>query len=124
MKELYRLQLQPTEGNTQVLCNEYIYKDVVVPKGFETNGQDSPRLSWMFGLPPFKPKYAPAYIVHDYMINQAKLEKDAVKGWQMIVKANNYYEELMRACEDKEWFVNIVCWSVKKYWTIRKVLNV
>lgn len=40
-----------------------------VPKGFETNGADIPRVFWLI-VHPFKPKYLHAVVAHDYMCSQ------------------------------------------------------
>ena len=108
------LVFKPTKNNTLVLAEPYIYKDIVVPAGFETNGEDSPRWSWPLGFPPFKPLYAPAFVVHDYMLEQDKSSEGAKK-------ANTYWAELMLKAEDSK-KVRIAVWCMDAYWKyVRRV---
>jgi hypothetical protein len=76
-------QVQPTPNNTYRVLSPYKYGNVTVPKGYETNGADVPRPFWSF-VPPFKPKYLPAVIVHDYLCSK--------KDYQM---ADKYFEKML-----------------------------
>ena len=116
MIELYRIVTRPTPANTREVLEDYRYKDIVVPKGFETNGEDSPVWAWVLGFPPFKPKYEPAYMVHDYMISVAKT-------WQDIEKANKYWAEIMLDVEDTT-KVSIAIKCMNAYWSMRKLCHV
>ena len=77
-----------TKDNTLKLTKAYEFKDVVVPKGYETNGADIPRALWVF-VPPFGPKFLPAVVVHDYLC--------AIKEYE---KADDYFEILLLHVED------------------------
>ena len=67
-------KVQPTINNKYVLLEDYKFKKVRVPKGYETNGANVPRLFWWF-VPPFKPKLLPAIIVHDYLCDKEEYKK-------------------------------------------------
>lgn len=58
-----------TNQNTLILAQDYHYDIFCVPEGYETNGSDIPRLFWSWS-PPFKPKYLPAVIIHDYLCDE------------------------------------------------------
>lgn len=81
-------KLHPTNKNTFVLLEEYRCLDVVVPKGYETNGADIPRLFWSW-VPPFKPKYLPAVVVHDYLCELKEYNK-----------ADKYFKDILEEIED------------------------
>lgn len=66
-------KVQPTINNKYVLLENYQVENVIVPKGYETNGADVPRAFWWF-VPPFKPKFLPAIIIHDYLCDREKYQ--------------------------------------------------
>lgn len=104
------VKVSPTTDNTYVLNEALTYKDVVVPNGYETNGADIPRIAWVW-IPPFKPKYLPAVIVHDYLCSMHDYQK-----------ADKYFEEILIAIEDSKETKTMVS-AVKLYTKyIRKVL--
>lgn len=116
MEDLYNIVSKPTRDNKRKLVRAYQYRDVIVPRGFETNGEDSPRWAWILGFPPFKPKYEPAYMVHDYMISVANT-------WQDIEKANEYWAEIMICIEDTA-RTSIAIKCMNAYWSMRKLCHV
>lgn len=80
--------LRATKRNTFVLAKEYKIYDAKIPKGAETNGADVPRLFWWL-IPPFKPKYLPAIIVHDHYFRTQEYEK-----------ANRLFEKILLKIEN------------------------
>jgi hypothetical protein len=62
--------VRATIGNRYMVEEDFkpvnSYQDILVPKNYLTNGADVPRIFW-FLIPPFKPKYLAAVIVHDYL---------------------------------------------------------
>jgi hypothetical protein len=71
-------------GNKYALRQDYKYKDIIIPKGYTTDG-----ISYKFRLigifiNRFDPKYIEAVVVHDYLTD--------MNQW---VKANRYFEELL-----------------------------
>lgn len=103
--------LQPTKNNKLILLEKYTYDEIVIPKGFETNGADIPRIFWSI-IPPFKPKYLPAVIVHDYLIKIAKNKKE-------IFYANYYFEKILLEIEDS-YKTRTMVKAVNLYWRIRR----
>ena len=63
------VKVSPTQDNKFVLLEEYVYNCIVIPKGYKTNGANVPRILYFF-VPPFKPKYLPAVIIHDYLCDE------------------------------------------------------
>ena len=57
-----------TKDNNRIVIRNYYIHNITIPAGFKTNGANVPRIFWSI-IPPFKPKYEPAYIVHDYLCN-------------------------------------------------------
>lgn len=102
--------LQPTNNNRFVLLEEYRYRSVKIPIGYQTNGADIPRAFWII-VPPFKPKILPAVLVHDYLIENAKTQKD-------ISIANDYFEEILLQIEDSFKSKTMIK-AVRLYWKIK-----
>lgn len=72
------------KGNKYELTKDYTYKDVVVPKGFTTDGITYKlRIVGLF-INKFDPKYITAAIVHDYLTDNDE--------WEV---ANEYFEEML-----------------------------
>lgn len=84
--------LQPNKNNKLILLKDYTYGEIKIKKGFETNGADVPRIFWSI-IPPFKPKYLPAVLVHDYLIKIAGNKEE-------INRANSYFEKILLEIED------------------------
>lgn len=103
--------LKPTSENKFVLLQEYKYKDITVSKGYETNGADVPRIFWIF-IPPFKPKFLPAVLVHDFLIATAK-NKDDIKN------ANEYFKEILLEIENS-FITKSMVKAVNLYWRTRR----
>lgn len=103
--------LQPTKNNKLILLEKYTYDEIVIPKGFETNGADIPRIFWII-VPPFKPKYLPAVLVHDYLIKIAKNREE-------IIYANYYFEKILLEIEDS-YKTRTMIKAVNLYWRIRR----
>lgn len=60
------LPVKPTEITLYRLLETYKYKDIIVPKGFVTDGASVPRLFW--GIMPPVHRYFLAAVVHDYLL--------------------------------------------------------
>jgi len=98
--------LQPTKDNRYIVVRDFTYKDITVPKGYKTNGANVPRLLWSW-LPPFKPKFMPAVVVHDYLCDL-----------EMYEKADQYFTELLYNTE-KSITTRLMSGAVKIYHKIR-----
>lgn len=101
---------QASVDNTLILLEDYKYEDVSIPKGFKTNGADIPRVFWSI-VPPFKPKYLPAVLVHDYLIKIAKNKED-------IIYANSYFEKILLKIESSFKTKTMVT-AVNIYWKLK-----
>ncbi|MDK2062782.1 DUF1353 domain-containing protein [Aliarcobacter butzleri] len=101
---------QPNKNNRLILLENYNYENIEVPKGFETNGADIPRIFWII-VPPFKPKYLPAVLVHDYLIKIAKNKQE-------IFYANYYFEKILLEIENS-FKTRAMIKAVNLYWKIR-----
>lgn len=62
-------KVQATAHNTYTLIEDYEIENVLVPAGYETNGADVPQIFWWI-IPPFKPKFLPAIVLHDYLCDK------------------------------------------------------
>jgi len=80
--------LKPTFDNKFILDNDYEIAGIKISKGYETNGADVPRVFWWF-IPPFKPKYLPAIIVHDFLFENKQYKK-----------GNDIFEQILLTIED------------------------
>ena len=92
----------PTSDNNYVLLSDYEVEGVVVPKAYRTNGANIPRMFWIL-VPPFKPKYLPAVIVHDYLCDLEKYKK-----------ADDTFEKILFKIE-KSWKTKMMVWTVRAY---------
>lgn len=95
-------KLQPTSDNRFILLEDYAVKGVVIPKGYRTNGADVPRLFWVL-IPPFKPKFLPAVIAHDYYCDKAEYDK-----------ADKLFKDILLEIE-KSFITKAMVYSVKLY---------
>lgn len=102
--------LKPYSSNTFVLVEDYTYEDIKVTKGFETNGADIPRILWSI-VPPFKPKYLPAVVIHDYLIKVAITNED-------IIVANYYFEKILLEIENS-FKTRAMINALRLYWKIK-----
>ena len=102
--------LTPTPSNRFILLEEYKYRGIRIPAGYETNGADIPRIFWIF-IPPFKPKILPAVLMHDYLIENAQNKKD-------ILIANEYFEEILLQI-DNSLKSKVMIGAVRLYWKIK-----
>jgi hypothetical protein len=102
--------LQPNPTNVFILLEDYAYKNIEIKKGYITNGADIPRPFWII-VPPFKPKFFPAVLVHDFLIEKAKSNED-------IKTANNYFEEILLQIENS-FKTRVMVRAVKFYWRVK-----
>jgi len=72
------------KGNKYVTTAPLVYKDVIVPAGYETDGITYKlRVAGLF-INKFDPRYITAAIVHDYMTDNDE--------WEL---GNQYFEEIL-----------------------------
>lgn len=115
---MYDILVKPTPRNTYVLQRSFTYNDILVPAGFETNGADVPKLFQNI-FPPFQPRFIPAIIMHDYLINIALNVEEKDLRNKTIDMANDLFKEMM--LKGKDTFVTRTSIKlVKFYWKIKK----
>ena len=101
------ISVTPQKGDIYVVNVPVYYKDVVVPKGYKTNGANIPRIFWSL-FPPNKSDFLPAVIVHDYLCAK-KLYKIA----------DVYFDEILIALNVVKWHRLLLVYSVKTYHRVR-----
>jgi len=106
-----KLVISPTKDNKYKILKMLQYKDIAVPQGYKTNGANIPRVFWSI-VPPFKPKYLPAVVIHDYLCDL-----------EMYVKADKYFEEVLIDIEDSI-ITRAMIRAVKLYHRFRYNVNI
>jgi len=101
------IKISPLKNDRYVLLEDFIYKDVVVPKGYITNGADIPRLFWTI-WPPNRSEYLPAVVIHDYLCDA-----------ELYPKADKYFEEILNILKVNRITVLFFTHFVKIYHRIR-----
>lgn len=95
--------LQPSLDNTFIVAKPFrVNSSLTIPKGYKTNGANIPRVFW-FIIPPFKPKYLPAVVVHDFLCDKERYKL-----------ADKIFEELLFSIE-KSLKTKIMVLAVKLY---------
>jgi len=77
------IKTQPTGRGTEIVVEDFTYKDITLKKGFESDGATVPRILWV-AFPPFYPDYKTASMVHDYLCNIDQYHK-----------ADRYFHEIL-----------------------------
>lgn len=102
-----QVKLQPLKSHKFKLLDDLKYKDVVVPKGYKTNGADIPRVFWSF-YPPNRSDFLPAVIIHDYLCER-----------QEYRKADDLFEECLKELGVKRFDVVVLVGAVRLYHKLR-----
>ena len=105
MKFYSSVVISPLPDHSYVLERAYRYRDVVVPRGFVTNGADIPRVFWSI-YPPNRSDYLPAVIVHDYLCSVGEYDK-----------ADRYFREILVALGVSSFDV-FVLWGGVRFYSI------
>ena len=98
--------LRPTIDNKFIVEEDYIIYGITVPKNYKTNGANIFRLFWII-IPPFKPKFLGAVVVHDYLTDKEEYKL-----------ADDKFEEILFAVE-KSFITKSMVYTVRKYHRIR-----
>lgn len=100
------LLLKP-KGSKYEVAEDYAFRDVIVPKGYLTDGVSYKfRLLGIF-INKFDPLYIEAAVVHDYLTDKGE--------WK---KANSYFEDLLPNTTTAKVMVVAVDW----YWKLGRVM--
>ena len=102
-----QVKLQPLKSHKFKLLDDLKYKDVVVPKGYKTNGADIPRIFWSF-YPPNRSDFLPAVIIHDYLCDKGEYRK-----------ADDLFEECLKELGVKRFDVVVLVGAVRLYHKLR-----
>jgi len=95
--------LSPRRDRRFIVLSAILYKDVIVPEGYSTNGADIPRVFWTV-IPPNDTSILPAVIIHDYLC--------AIEEYE---KADDYFEEILIALEIARWKRVVLVGAVRLY---------
>ena len=100
----------PTDDNRVALAQDFEVKKLfVIPAGEKSNGANIPRSLWWL-IPPFKPKYLPAVIVHDYLCRLEKYEVADVFFEELLLEIEQRVNNTILKLESTDSFIK----SVKK----------
>ena len=102
-----QVKLQPLKSHKFKLLDDLRFKDVVVPKGYKTNGADIPRLFWSI-YPPNRSDFLPAVIIHDYLCDKGEYRK-----------ADDLFEECLKELGVKRFDVVVLVGAVRLYHKLR-----
>ncbi len=106
-----QVKIQPLKNNKFKILEDIVYKDIVIPRDYETNGADVPRLFWLY-IPPNKSDILPAVIIHDYLCDKEEYEK-----------ADAYFEEVLVELGIKNLDRFLLVKSVRLYHKLKYELN-
>lgn len=85
--ELHRPILKPFDKSQFELAEDYTYGDIVVPKGYKTNGANIPRLFWSI-YPPNSPEYLSAAVIHDWLCDLEEYNRADDTLLEMMLELN------------------------------------
>lgn len=105
--------LKPVGKYQFELVENYRYRDIVIPKGYITDGASVPRIFWSI-FPPNKAEYLSAAIVHDYLTDIA-IEKKSIT----FRSADNTFKEMLTDLNVNKIEVKVLYWSVRLYHLLR-----
>lgn len=101
------LVVTPTEDNRYIVAKPFrVNEALVIPKGYKTNGANIPRIFWVI-VPPFKPKFLPAVVVHDFLCDKERYKE-----------ADWYFEKILFSVE-KSFVTKAMVVAVKLYHKVR-----
>lgn len=99
--------LQPLKNHRYKIIEDIKFKDIVVPKGYRTNGGNVPRVFWFF-LPPNESTFLPVYCIHDYLCDLKQYKK-----------ADKYLLEAGKELDTPKFKLYIIYFTVRLYHIIR-----
>ncbi|CUU89797.1 Protein of uncharacterised function (DUF1353) [Campylobacter hyointestinalis] len=111
MSGIRRPVLKPCSKDRFELVENYSYKALSIPKGYQTNGANIPRVFWSI-FPPNSPEYISAVVIHDYLCDKAKSKADYKYADKMLY-------EMMIALEVAKWKCKVFYLACRAYHKIR-----
>lgn len=103
--------LKPVDKDRFELAHRYKYGALNIPKGFQTNGANIPRIFWSI-FPPNSPEYISAALVHDYLCDKAKNKQD-------YKEADEIFYAMLKALEVARWKAKLFYLACRAYHKIR-----
>ena len=107
MNDIRRPILKPFSKDKFELVEDYHYSNVIVPKGYKTNGANVPRILWSI-FPPNSPEYLSAVVVHDYLCDKSSYKL-----------ADELLKEMMSELGVAKWKILLFYYSVRAYHIIK-----
>ena len=84
------VHVHPVYNGWQII-HPLIYKDIIIRKGYYTNGANIPKVLWTL-IPPNDPMVFPAVVVHDFLCDAGQYNK-----------ADDYLEEILTSSKVSKW---------------------
>jgi len=83
---MFNIQLKPTINDKFILLEDYTYKGITIPTGYETNGADVPWLATLV-IPRYLPSNLPMVAIHDYLTDREEYRLADDMFEQMFIEA-------------------------------------
>jgi len=99
--------LQPLREHKFKLIKDLKYKDVIIKKGFRTDGASVPRIFW-FLFPPNRTDYLPCAIIHDYLCDKEEYKK-----------ADKCFKQCLEELKVDKFSRTLMYWAVRIYHKIK-----
>jgi len=100
-------KVYPMRNHRYKIIEDIQYYNVIVPKGYKTNGGNIPRLFWSI-LPPNDSEMLPLYIIHDYLCDLEQYKK-----------ADTYLYKVGLDLKVSKWKLKLVYYAIRLYHKIR-----
>ena len=115
--------VKPVSKHSYEVVEDYLYDNLVVPKGYKTNGANIPRIFWSI-FPPNSPEYLSAIIVHDFVCDVATNDVSCpvilgATQEEIFEYADNNLKAMMLELGCSKLKANIFYWSVRLYHKIK-----
>lgn len=94
------------------LVEDYRYGDILIPKGYITDGASIPRIFWNI-YPPNKAEYLSAALVHDYLTDLA------VKGLRSFLEVDRIFKDMLVELSVSKLDVFLLYTSVRLYHIVK-----
>nr|DAT37717.1 MAG TPA: Protein of unknown function (DUF1353) [Caudoviricetes sp.] len=114
---IHRPILKPYNKRQFEVAEDYTFENITIPKGYQTNGANIPRIFWSL-FPPNSPEYLSAALIHDYMYDLAMGTYDNPLGITFKYADKKFYENLLELNVPK-WKAWLFYKSVRLYSKIR-----
>ena len=101
------INLRPLRNHKFMVLKDIYYKDLIIEKGFRSDGGSVPRIFWSL-FPPNETTMLPLYIVHDYLCDLEQYDK-----------ADKYLLQLGKELSIKKIKLYTVYFSVRLYHLVR-----